>query len=93
MLLGIGSSLTVSVLGAVPVCLAMTRSRDKIPIAILLGTAVRFIGILLLVVVIAFSGVADRVTFVVWVVISYMLMLLVDTLASVSSLKAGRENG
>lgn len=92
MLLGIGSSLAASALGAVPVCLAMTQSRDKVPIAILLGTTVRFIVILSLVAVLALTGVVDRVTFIVWVVISYLLMLLVDTLMSVSSLKAGREN-
>ena len=89
--LGIGVSLLAALVGAIPICMAASQSPTKGPTAVLAGTAVRFILVLGAVVPISFSGLVHRKAFIVWVVISYLVLLMLDTLMAVSSLKAARE--
>ncbi len=92
MLLGIGVSLAAGLVGAIPVGMAAGQPADKAPVAILTGTALRFLLVLLGVVLILISGAVHRKAFIIWVVISYLILLLVDTLVTVTSLKAARED-
>ena len=88
---GIAVSLVAGLVGALPVAHAMSQSNANVPIAVLLGTAVRFLLTLMLVASLVFSGLVDRVAFVTWVAISYMVLLLVDTLASLACIKTAQE--
>lgn len=88
---GIAVSLVAGLVGALPVAHAMSQSNANVPIAVLLGTAVRFLLTLMLVAWLVFSGLVDRVAFVTWVAISYMVLLLVDTLASLACIKTAQE--
>ena len=87
---GIAVSLVAGLVGALPVAHAISQSNANVPIAVLLGTAVRFLLTLMLVVTLVFSGLVDRVAFVTWVGVSYMVLLLVDTLASLSCVKTAQ---
>ena len=91
MLFGLLVSLATSALGAIPVCLAMGQGRANAANAILAGMAVRFLTILILVASFAFSGLVDRTVFVVWVAVSYLALLLVDTLISVATMNSLQE--
>jgi len=91
MLAGIGTSLIAGLLGALATCQAISQGGAKTPVWILMGTTVRFLAVLLLVVPIALSGLVDRKAYVVWVAITYLVLLLVDTLISVPGLRAPRE--
>ncbi|MEE9297094.1 MAG: hypothetical protein V3W34_19305 [Phycisphaerae bacterium] len=88
MLLGVSVSLAASALGAIPVCLALGQGRDNAANAILAGMCLRFLVVLILVASLAFSGLVDRVVLVVWVAVSYLVLLLVDTLLSAASLRS-----
>ncbi len=88
MFFGVSASLLASLLGAIPVCLVAVRAPDKVPLAILAGTALRFVIILMIVVPVTLSGWVDRVAFVSWVAISYLLLLLADTLATMASVRS-----
>lgn len=88
MIYGICVSLVAGLVGAIPVARALSHSDTNVPIAVLLGTALRFLVVLMMVAALVFSGFVDRVAFVTWVGISYLLLLLVDTLASLAWLKS-----
>jgi len=87
---GILVSLVAGLAGGVPVCLATANGQGNVPIAVLLGTALRFLIVLILVVALTFSGLVDRVAFVTWVGISYLVLLLVDTLAALACVRSAR---
>ena len=61
--------------------------------AILAATAVRFVVALILVVPAAFSGIVDRTTMVMCVGISYLVLLLLDTLISIRVLRMAGQRG
>jgi len=87
MLLGIGTSLLASALGAIPVCKCVANDPTRAPIAILGATAIRFLVVLLLVAVAVLGSLVQPVVFVTWVAASYLTLLLADTLAAVRVLK------
>lgn len=91
MLVGIAMSVTAGALGSIPVALAMVGDRDKVPTAVLGATCIRFLVVLLLVASLGWTDLLPRVPMVAWVAISYLVLLLVDTLGAVSSLRALRE--
>jgi hypothetical protein len=62
------------------------------PMAILASTVVRFVTALFLVVPLTLSGWVDQTVFVLWVAISYLLMLLVDTGLAVRMLRRTQPN-
>ena len=88
---GIAVSLVAGLVGALPVSHAMSQTNANVPIAVLLGTALRFLVTLMLVASLVFSGLVDRVAFVTWVGVSYMVLLLVDTLVSLACVKTAQQ--
>ena len=60
-----------------------TRLVSEAALAVLVSTALRFLTVLLLVIPVALSGRVDRTVFVVWVAVSYLPMLMLDTLVAV----------
>ncbi len=83
MLVGIGISLLASLMGAVPVGLAAAWAPEKIPQAVLASTALRFLAVLALAAPLLLTAWFDRLVMGVWVGISYMAMLVVDTVFAV----------
>jgi len=87
LLAGIGTGLAAGLLGAVLTSRAVLQGGFEAPKWILLGTAVRFLAVLMLVVPITFSGMVERKAYVVWVAVTYLVLLLVDTLMAVPRLR------
>ena len=88
MIAGCGISWMASCAGAIPVALAASRnSMSGSATAILASTAVRFVTALALVAPLALSGLVERTPMVMWVGISYLVLLLVDTLVSIRVLR------
>ncbi|MGB2986147.1 MAG: hypothetical protein WBE26_09720 [Phycisphaerae bacterium] len=83
MLMGCGISLLASMIGAIPVVAAWRGPATKMPLAILMSTAVRFLVVLLLALSVALSGWFDRTPLLIWVALSYLLLLVADTLYAV----------
>jgi hypothetical protein len=80
MIAGVGVSLAASWAGAVPVALRRYRaaafgSGNVVMVTML----VRFVVVLALVLLIALSGMVDRAVFLIWVGISYLVLLAADT--------------
>lgn len=90
MVAGIAVSLTAGLIGAVPVGLAAIRSPEKTPQAVLLSTTLRFLVVLALAASLILSGWFDRAVVGVWVGISYIAMLAVDTIFAVRLVGAVR---
>ena len=86
MVIGCGVSWLAGCLGAVAFARAV-RDPAKAGQSILTATAVRFVAVLMLVVPLVFSGLVDRRVFVVWVALSYVLLLLVETPLAVRLLR------
>ncbi len=90
MLAGIGASLAAGLIGAVPVGLVVTKDPKQAPQAILLATALRFTVVLALALVVIFCGRFDRTVAAMWIGISYLVMLAVDTVFAVRAVAAVR---
>ncbi len=91
MFVGVAVSVVATVLGSLPVAFALVGPPAKVPLAILGATCVRFLVVLMLVAPLAYFQVVQQVPFVLWVAISYLVLLLVDTLNAVFSLRSLRE--
>ena len=91
MFVGVAVSVLATALGSLPVAFALVGPPDKVPLAILGATCVRFLVVLVLVAPLAYFDVVLRVPFVLWVAISYLVLLLVDTLNAVFNLRSLRE--
>ncbi len=87
---GIAVSLLASVIGTIPVCYMIASDAQKAPVAALLGNCIRMLLVMLIVAPIALSRKLDNTAFVFWVAISYIVLLVVDTMAPVSMLKSIR---
>lgn len=83
MLAGCGVSVAAGCVGAVVLAWSTTRPASEAALAVLMSTALRFLTVLLLVIPVALSGRVDRTVFVVWVAVSYLPMLMLDTLVAV----------
>ncbi|MHC4697843.1 MAG: hypothetical protein ACYTFA_14015 [Planctomycetota bacterium] len=92
LLAGCGISWVASSIGAIPVALALAARSRGTAMAILAATVIRFLTALLLVAPLALSGWFDRTVLVVCVGVSYVLMLLVDTLYSIRMMRRLFEN-
>lgn len=90
MLAGCGVSFVASCLGSIPIALALAGPDSNRATAILASTALRFLTVLVLVVPLVFSGWLNQKVFVLWVAVSYLVLLLVDTALAVRLL--GRES-
>ena len=96
MLAGCAVSWLASCIGAIPVArVASGRAAGQMAQSILASTAIRFVVVLFLVVPVALSGVVNRNVFVIWVGVSYLALLLADTLLSVRmmNLRSSRGSG
>lgn len=91
MLVGVAVSVVATAMGSLPIALALTGPPDKVPIAILGATCVRFLVVLMLVAPLAYFEVVRQVPFVLWVAISYLVLLVADTLNAVFILRGLRE--
>lgn len=83
MLAGCGISLVASVVGSVPIVLASRGPGQRMPPAVMLSTALRFLVVLILALSAALSGWFERAPLLVWVGISYVLLLVADTIYAV----------
>ena len=91
MFVALAISLASSLLGAVPLCYALVTAHEKVPAAALAGTAIRFLVVLPMVALFALARVVEPTPLVVWVVLCYLPLLLIDTVLSVVSVKAAEE--
>lgn len=87
MLAGVGIAAAAALAGLVPVVRSLTKSPVERHAAMLVAMGVRFAVVLLLTVAAVFSGYFARVPLVAWVAGSYLLLLMVDTTATVAVLK------
>ncbi|MFQ5495286.1 MAG: hypothetical protein ACE5EX_07870 [Phycisphaerae bacterium] len=81
---GCGVSWLASCVGAIPVARMLTGQSDQPATAILASTGLRFVAVLAGVVPLTLSGWFQRNVFVLWVGISYLVLLLVDTILAVN---------
>ena len=83
MVAGCAISLLGSAVGVVPIVLALRGPVRSVPQAILLSTLLRFLVVLVLALSAALSGWFDRVPLLIWVAISYLFLLMTDTIFAV----------
>jgi len=83
MLAGIGISLVAACIGGVPIGLSASGDPRNVPQAILTATAVRFLVVLALTASVVLSNWFDRAALALWVGISYLAMLAVDTIYAI----------
>jgi len=79
MLAGCLVSWISSCVGAIPLARGLAAGGTQPALAILYSTAFRFVTVLLLVVPLVLGSGLDRTAIVVWVALSYLVLLLVDT--------------
>lgn len=84
---GCGVSLLASWLGALPVVIGSKSDGQAFGSAVVGSMAIRFFVVLLGTLVLALGTELARAPFLVWVGISYVVLLVVDTLFAVRSLK------
>lgn len=78
-------------IGALPTASALSSRPKQVTTAILASTMVRFITALVLVVPLVLSGWFDKTVLVFFVAVSYLMMLLVDTLLAVRMIRRVEE--
>ena len=83
MLAGCLVSLAASVIGSIPLVVGLHGPARNRANAILLSTALRLAVVLVLALAVALSGWFDRTPLLIWLAISYVLLLLVDTVYAV----------
>jgi len=88
---GCGVSWIASCIGALPTAAALSSRPKQATTAILASTMVRFITALILVVPLVLSGWFDRTVLVLFVAVSYLMMLLVDTLLAVRMIRRAED--
>lgn len=87
MLAGCGASWLASCVGAIPVARAQAQRSTQTGLAIMASTTLRFLTVLFAVVVLILSGWQNPKVLALWVGISYLLMLAVDTVFAVNIMK------
>lgn len=80
MLAGCGVSFVASVLGSLPMVVAQQAPVEKRALAVLMSTAIRLLIAAAVMLSIVLSGWLDPAPFLVWVAVSYLWFLAVDTL-------------
>jgi len=80
---GIGISLLVSCIGALPVSFSAGGDPMRMPTVVMGATALRFVPALGLTAAAALSGLFNRNVLVMWVALSYLALLAVDTVYAV----------
>ncbi len=87
MVAGCGASWLASCVGAIPVAWAQAQRSTQPGLAIMASTTLRFVTVLLAVAVLILSGWQHPKVLALWVGISYLLMLAVDTVFAVNIMK------
>jgi len=90
MVAGIAASLAAGLVGAVPLARAAGSTAERLPLAVMTATALRFLVVAALAASVILSGWFDRVVVAVWIGVSYMAMLFVDALIALSIVHAVR---
>lgn len=88
MVAGCCISFVASVIGMIPVWLAQRNPSGNVAMAVLASTVVRFFVALVLSLVVALSGLLSTTPLLLWVAISYMVLLLTDTIYAVQISKS-----
>ncbi len=83
MLAGCSISALGSLVGVIPVALAASRPVRAMPNAILMATALRLAVVAALALAVALSNWFERGPLLIWVAISYVVFLIVDTACAV----------
>jgi len=83
MLAACGISMVASVIGALPIAAAARAPGGQVVQAVLLSTGVRLMVVLVLALSVALSGWFERTPLLVWVGISYLFLLVTDTIYAV----------
>lgn len=92
MLAGCGVSFVASCAGSACVVYAVSGPISKRGLGVLTSTGVRFLTVLALVVPLVFSGLLHRKVFVLWVAVSYLVLLMIDTAWAVRLLNREPKN-
>ena len=88
---GCGVSWIASCIGALPTAAAFSARPKQATTAVLASTMIRFVTAIVLVVPLVLSGWFDRAVLVLFVAVSYLMMLLVDTLLAVRIIRQAEE--
>ena len=88
---GCGVSWIASCIGALPTAAALSSRPKQAATAVLASTLVRFVTVIVLVVPLVLSGWFDRTVLVLFVAVSYLMILLVDTLLAVRIIRRAEE--
>ncbi len=92
MLIGCGVSWIAGCIGAIPLARALSEQSPQPALAVLTSTVLRFITVLLLVIPLTLSGWFQSPVLVLWVAVSYFVLLIVDTALTVRAMKGAAEN-
>ena len=92
MLAGIAISLVAGCLGAVPIGLVGSDDPVRTPPAILMATAIRFVVVMALTAPMVLTGWFPRPVLGLWVGISYLAMLVVDSIYAVQVVRHMKGN-
>ena len=87
MLAGCAITMIASAVGAIPIAVVAGRPSGVTPQVIMSATAVRLVGVALLAVAAALSGLFERGPLLIWVALSYLAQLAVDTWSAANALK------
>lgn len=88
---GCAVSWIASCIGALPTAAALAARPKQAGTAVLTSTMVRFVTALVLVVPLVLSGWFDKTVLVLFVAVSYLMMLMVDTLLAVRIIRRAEE--
>jgi hypothetical protein len=83
-LAGCAASWAASCIGAAPTALALAANPRNIAMAVLTSTALRFVVVLMLVVPLVLSGWFAKAMLVVFVAVSYLMILLLESVMTVA---------
>jgi hypothetical protein len=87
MLAGCAITMIASAIGVIPIAGAAGRPSRVTPQVIMVATSVRLVGVLVLAVAAALSGLFERGPLLIWVAVSYLAQLAVDTWSAANVLK------
>ncbi|UCG31791.1 MAG: hypothetical protein JSU68_08985 [Phycisphaerales bacterium] len=88
MLVGCAVAMLGNWMGALPVAMVSGRAARDGGLAALMGTALRFLAALVLTPALALTGWVDVAPFVIWVAISYLAILIGETIMLVRMVQA-----
>jgi hypothetical protein len=91
LVVGCGVSWIASCIGAVTTAAALSSRSKQVTTAVLASTMVRFVTAIVLVVPLVLSGWFDRAVLALFVAVSYLMMLIVDTFLAVRMIRRTEE--